>query len=254
MFKRFKRGRERDIQLSMDLTLRFLFITLLSLTQGIEIEEEVISASKQDLQVVKTVRESKTNFSGTFNANYSVPGSHDDLFESNDQLSKELSYETAWTGSGRRKLTLMRIINSSVDFNQTFPSEYEPTEVEDNDDLPSVLRKRFRQRRQLFGQHRRFYIPTRSFAQRFPFQVVVKISTGCTGTAVSTRHILTSAHCLHTGKDYAKGFRSLRVGFLLANKTVDWIDAQQVKLPLAWVQGNDTDASRLVIKYLGDVK
>lgn len=216
-----------------------VWFILFSLSSSLDIEEQILAANKQELEIVQTVRETKTHFTGKLNEHYSVQESHDDILESNEKLSKELSFETAWTKTGRRKLTKVKIIPT----NTTLESDFDFNDTQEDDDIPSVL-KTHRHRRELFGKHRRFYIPTRSFAQRFPFEVVVKISTGCTGTVVSTRHVLTSAHCLHTGKDYAKGFRSLRVGFLLANKTIEWINAFQVKLPLAWVQGNDTDASR----------
>ncbi|KAK3742215.1 hypothetical protein QZH41_000668 [Actinostola sp. cb2023] len=223
-----------------------LYVLLLfSLTYGLEIEKQILASIEQDLQVVQTIRETKSNFSGALTEHYSAPGSHDEIVESNEQLSRELSFETVWTRTGKRKLTIVQVGHQNASqvtqgLNEIFSSAYEA--VEDEDDIPSAVKRR--QRRELFGRHRRYYIPTRSFAQKFPFEVVVKISTGCTGTAVSSRHVLTSAHCLHNGKDYAKGFRSLRVGFLLPNKTIEWIHASQVKLPLAWVQGNDTDASR----------
>ncbi|XP_031564863.1 serine protease 23-like [Actinia tenebrosa] len=224
-------------------------LMLVSLTVGLEIEESLILSNEKDLEVLETLRESNTNFSGDFKERYSAHGYHDEIYQSEEKLSKELSFETAWTKTGKRKLTVVKVSHRNFSEELGRLKESFATTgnhfVEDKDDLPSVLtRRHFRNRREIYGKHRRYYIPARSFAQRYPFEVVVRISTGCTGTLVSPRHVLTAAHCLHNGKDYTKGFRSLRVGLLQPNKTLSWIGATHAKLPLAWVQGNDTDASR----------
>lgn len=225
----------------------YLLLLLLSLAVGLEIEERLIMSSEQDLEVLETVRESKTNFSGDFRERYSALGNHDEIYRTEAELAKELSFETAWTKTGKRKLTVVKVSQKNYSkalgaLNESFPLNENNFKVDDQEDLPSVLARR--NRREIFGKHRRYYIPTRSFAQRYPFEVVVRVSTGCTGTLVSSRHVLTAAHCLHNGKDYTKGFRSLRIGFLQPNKTISWFEATHAKLPLAWVQGNDTDASR----------
>jgi serine protease 23 len=231
--------------------LTFGLFLFSSLTIGAEIEDQLILSNEQELEVMETLREPNTNFSGEFKERYSAFGNHDEVRESDAKLSKEFSFETAWIKTGKRKLTLINVNHRNASreaqgLNESFTSSLpDRFKLEDKDDIPSILaRRRYRDRREIFGKHRRYYIPTRSFAQKFPFEVVVKISTGCTGTLVSPRHVLTAAHCLHNGKDYTKGFRSLRVGFLNPNKTLSWIAATQAKLPLAWVQGNDTDASR----------
>ncbi|KAJ8253258.1 hypothetical protein GJAV_G00210810 [Gymnothorax javanicus] len=76
------------------------------------------------------------------------------------------------------------------------------------------VRGRSRAKRQIFGPDSRFSIVGQDFLLNYPFSTAVKLSTGCTGTLVGDRHVLTAAHCVHDGKNYVKGARKLRVGFL----------------------------------------
>lgn len=108
-----------------------------------------------------------------------------------------------------------------------------------------------RVRRQIYGADGRFNIQGNDFLQDYPFSTAVKISTGCTGVLVSKHHVLTAAHCVHDGKDYVKGARKLRVGFLTAPSAnnsrdgraparkplVRWARVKRTRVPRGWIQG-----------------
>ncbi|XP_072320651.1 serine protease 23-like [Eucyclogobius newberryi] len=131
---------------------------------------------------------------------------------------------------------------------------------------------RVRRKRQIFGHDGRFSIAGQDFLLQFPFSVAVKLSTGCSGTLVGDRHVLTAAHCVHDGKNYVKGAQRLRVGFLkpkyretqasnlflnltnhiesvgspYAPPTNDkmkfqWIRARRTHVPKGWIKANAND-------------
>ncbi|XP_029936424.1 serine protease 23 [Myripristis murdjan] len=129
-----------------------------------------------------------------------------------------------------------------------------------------------RRRRQIFGHDGRFSIAGQNFLLKYPFSVAVKLSTGCSGTLVGDRHVLTAAHCVHDGKNYVKGAQRLRVGFLKPKQRdaqssslssnftnhveggpapytppsndkmkFQWIRAKRTHVPKGWIKGSTND-------------
>ena len=135
-------------------------------------------------------------------------------------------------------------------------------------------RPHVRRKRQIFGHDGRFSIAGQDFLLKYPFSVSVKLSTGCSGTLVGDRHVLTAAHCVHDGKNYVKGAQKLRVGFLKPKQRetqspsvylrsnftshvkggpapyappnndkmkFQWIRARRTHVPKGWIKGNAND-------------
>ncbi|KAM3612115.1 uncharacterized protein V6R79_002988 [Siganus canaliculatus] len=151
-----------------------------------------------------------------------------------EQLTDRLAFETLYS-DGSRTLTTV--------------------DVEGDEALreghPPPRRGHKRVRRQIYGADGRFNIQGDHFLLDYPFSTAVRISTGCTGVLVSQQHVLTAAHCVHDGKDYVKGARKLRVGFLIPptiNSTkadlvsakkplVRWVRVKRTRVPKGWIQG-----------------
>ncbi|KAM6999702.1 serine protease 23 [Tautogolabrus adspersus] len=154
-----------------------------------------------------------------------------------EQLEEKLAFETLYA-DGSRTLT-------TVDVEGEEEFEGRPAQ-------PSPRRLKpghRRMRRQIYGADGRFNIQGDNFLLDYPFSTAVRISTGCTGVLVSQQHVLTAAHCVHDGKDYVKGARKLRVGFLIPpsiNGTGDtsskkplirWVRVRRTRVPKGWIQG-----------------
>ncbi|XP_023572416.1 serine protease 23 isoform X1 [Octodon degus] len=123
----------------------------------------------------------------------------------------------------------------------------------------SGLSRSSRRKRQIYGYDSRFSIFGKDFLLNYPFSTSVKLSTGCTGTLVAEKHVLTAAHCIHDGKTYVKGTQKLRVGFLKpkfkdsgretnsSNSATpekmkfQWIRVKRTHVPKGWIKGNAND-------------
>ncbi|XP_056134502.1 serine protease 23-like [Lampris incognitus] len=174
-----------------------------------------------------------------------------------------LAYETLHS-NGQLTETAVRIFsyNPNVDTGPAYSSEASE----------KAQRSHVRRKRQIFGHDGRFSIAGQNFLLNYPFSVAVKLSTGCSGTLVGDRHVLTAAHCVHDGKNYVKGAQKLRVGFLkpkqrdkqpssfysnLTNHVegspvpysppsndkmkFQWIRAKRTHVPKGWIKGNAND-------------
>lgn len=180
-------------------------------------------------------------------------------------LRSLLSYETLHS-NGRLTETAIRIYGYNPNSNTT------PAYLTGSSG--KAERSHVRRKRQIFGHDGRFSIAGQDFLLKYPFSVAVKLSTGCSGTLVGDRHVLTAAHCVHDGKNYVKGAQRLRVGFLkpkqrdtqqssfhlLSNFTnhveggpspyapptsdimkFQWIRAKRTHVPKGWIKGNAND-------------
>lgn len=155
-----------------------------------------------------------------------------------EQLAEKLAFETLYA-DGSRTLT-------AVDVEDDEQFEGDPSHF-----APRRRPRRERVKRQIYGADGRFNIQGDNFLLDYPFSTAVRISTGCTGVLVSQQHVLTAAHCVHDGKDYVKGARRLRVGFLIpptinitkgglasAKKpVVRWARVKRTRVPKGWIQG-----------------
>ncbi|XP_077154691.1 serine protease 23 [Ranitomeya variabilis] len=157
-----------------------------------------------------------------------------------DELKDNMAYETLYS-NGSRTLTEVGI--------------YVFANREDTEKSHGKSRRK----RQIYGYDSRFSIYGKNFLLNYPFSTSVKLSTGCTGTLVAEKHVLTAAHCIHDGKSYVKGAQKLRVGFLKPkfkeggkglNQTnsgssekmkFQWIRVKRTHVPKGWIKGNTND-------------
>jgi serine protease 23 len=134
------------------------------------------------------------------------------LASGNDEESHTLYWEKASTSGDRRHHKL------PADF-LLVPSSYDSRRI----------------KRNIFPPDDRVCISSRRQAKEFPFSAIVKVSTGCTGTLIAKRHVLTAAHCIHNGSDYLPGHENLTVGFLRPGGKFRWFAVRHTYLPYGWL-------------------
>ncbi|KAL7863200.1 hypothetical protein SRHO_G00121840 [Serrasalmus rhombeus] len=161
-----------------------------------------------------------------------------------EHLTEQLAFETLYA-DGSRTLTTVDLDDDDDIVNDIIPTP----SIRKKHKAPPSPHKRMR--RQIYGPDGRFNIRGDHFLLDYPFSTAVRISTGCTGVLVSQQHVLTAAHCVHDGKDYVKGARKLRVGFLIPPSTnstkqgqtslkkplVRWVRVKRTRVPKGWIQG-----------------
>ncbi|KAM7094944.1 LOW QUALITY PROTEIN: serine protease 23-like [Ciconia maguari] len=108
-------------------------------------------------------------------------------------------------------------------------------------------RRRVQCKQQIYGTDRQSSISGNQFRMNYPFPAT-KISMGCVGTLVSERHVLTAVRCTHDSKDYMKGAKKIKVGFLMpvqgafnrmgmGRLVMRWAWVQYMQVPMGWIWG-----------------
>ncbi|XP_059150214.1 LOW QUALITY PROTEIN: serine protease 23-like [Physella acuta] len=97
----------------------------------------------------------------------------------------------------------------------------------------------------VFGKDDRLRIfPT--MMRKFPYSNIVRLSTGCTGTLVTPMHVLTAAHCVHTGTEFLNKLEMLKVE-LPDSFGVRYYYIEKISIPKRWLHPKKRSRASVIV-------